>query len=227
MAVLPDGSAALNTFEARDGEEWATSTSWFAIQIVGEDGEFLQQLDEIPVEGPMQPAEEFRRYLEVAPDGSVISGHWLRYRVDRWNPETGELLSAHARDVDRFPAPVPGLRGPPNHPPRSVMTGMELDAEGRVWLTLARAAPDWRDRLEDPGGNPVPEGRGGGWRYGAGSWETVLKVLDLDSVRVLGSEVLELPGEPDLIAPGWLAVYDEEEIVPKYRMYRLRLAGLE
>ena len=48
-------------------------------------------------------------------------------------------------------------------------------------------------------------------------------MLDLDSGRVLFSGVLEVPGSPYLIAPGWLAVYD----VPKYRMYRVQLVGLD
>ncbi len=52
-------------------------------------------------------------------------------------------------------------------------------------------------------------------------------MLDLDSGRVLFSGVLEVPGSPYLIAPGWLAVYDDEEIVPKYRMYRVQLVGLD
>lgn len=227
MEILPDGSAVLNSLEARKGEPYTTAREWFAIQVVGQDGEFLQQLDPVPVVGPAHPVEEFRRHLEVAPDGSVLSAHVERYRIDRWDPETGELLSAHARDAAWFPAPDPDrMRRPPDDPPRSVVRGMEPDAEGRLWLSFFRPAADWRDRLERPGRSRSPEGGGGGWRYGPGSWESVLEVLDLDSGRVLFSGVMEVPGSPYLIAPGWLAAYDEEAIVPVYRMYRVQLVGL-
>ena len=228
LEILPGGSVALNSLDARKGEPWMTARDWFAIQVVGQDGEFLQQLDEVTVED-LAPVEEFRRHLEVAPDGSVLSAHQRRYRIDRWDPETGELLSAHARDVDWFPAPDPDRRyGPPNPPP-SLVTGMELDAEGRLWLSLARPAADWRDRLEGPGRSGNPEG-GGGWRYGPGSWQDVIEVLDLESGRVLFSEVVQSQEVRDkelrLIAPGWLARLDEDGIVPVYRMYRVQLNGL-
>lgn len=138
-------------------------------------------------------------------------------------------MSAHARDVDWFPAPDPDRRyGPPNPPP-SLVTGMELDAEGRLWISLARSAADWRDRLEGPGRSGNPEG-GGGRRYGPGSREDVIEVLDLESGRVLFSEVVKAQEVRDealhLIAPGWLARLDEDGIVPLYRMYRLQLNGL-
>lgn len=51
--------------------------------------------------------------------------------------------------------------------------------------------------------------------------------MDIESGRVLVSQVVDVPPAPRtrFFAPGWLAVYDEEEIVPKYRMYRVRLMG--
>lgn len=228
MEILRDGAVVLNSLDARKGEPWMTARDWFAIQVVGQDGEFLQQLDEVTVVD-LAPVEEFRRHLEVAPDGSVLSAHQRRYRIDRWDPETGELLSAHARAVDWFPAPHPDpMRGPPDDPPLPAVTGMQLDAEGRLWLSLDRPAPDWRDRLERSSTNP--EG-GGGWQYGPGSWQDVIEVLDLESGRVLFSEVVEVQEVRDatlrLIAPGWLARLDEEGIVPLYRMYRVQLVGLE
>ena len=69
--------------------------------------------------------------------------------------------------------------------------------------------------------------RSGGFRFGPGAWETLLEVVDLKSGRILLSQVLGLAGRPFLIAPGWLAVYDEESILPRYRTYRARLAGLD
>ena len=54
-----------------------------------------------------------------------------------------------------------------------------------------------------------------------------MEVLDLESGRVLVSQVLDLEeGWGTFFAPGWLAVYDEEGI-PQYRMWRVSVEGLE
>ena len=99
---------------------------------------------------------------------------------------------------------------------------MHLDGAGRLWLTISRPTPDWRDRLErtGPGANPE-EGR---YRYGPGSTEWVMEVLDLESGRVLVSQVLDGGGQ--FFAPGWMAVYNEEGF-PRYQMWRLKLVGLD
>ena len=104
---------------------------------------------------------------------------------------------------------------------------MHVDEAGRLWVYISRPAPDWEDRLQRTGPGAHPEE--GGWRYGRGSTEGVMEVLDLESGRVLVSQVLDsgmLGGSGRFFAPGWLAVYDEEGI-PQYRMWRVRLEGME
>ena len=176
----------------------------------------------------MNPAQDPNRFLDVAPDGSLLSLHLTSYRIDRWDPATGELLQTFERGADWFPdGRSPSHSARPGRPPPTGTSAMHVDEAGRLWVLIVRPAPDWEDRLERTPPDAHPER--GPWRYGPGSLEDVIEVLDLESGRVLFSQVLDsemLGGWAKLFAPGWLAVYDEEGI-PQYRMWRVSLAGLE
>lgn len=229
VAVLPDGSVALNYFEPRgdDRDQRSNAKSGFAVHIVAEDGRLRHALDEIPIERPFVPAEDYSRWLEAAPDGSLLVAQRRRYRIDRWDPDTGELLQTFVREVDWFPEPErTDLPREPGQPPGRAILEIRQDEQERLWVHITRPTADWRDHIVRTGRDDNPE-RSGGFRFGPGAWETLLEVVDLKSGRILLSQVLELAGRPFLIAPGWLAVYDEESILPRYRTYRARLAGLD
>ena len=229
MAMLPDGRMAINYFMSVGSlEEALSADAGFAVHILGPDGESLHSMDEIPTRSPMNPAQDPNRFLDVAPDGSLLSLHLTSYRIDRWDPATGELLQTFERGADWFPdGRSPSHSARPGRPPPTGTSAMHVDEAGRLWVLIVRPAPDWEDRLERTPPDAHPER--GPWRYGPGSLEDVIEVLDLESGRVLFSQVLDsemLGGWAKLFAPGWLAVYDEEGI-PQYRMWRLRLEGLE
>ncbi|MDE2655310.1 MAG: 6-bladed beta-propeller [Gemmatimonadota bacterium] len=228
MAMLPGGRMALNYFMSTGSlEEALSADAGLAVHILGPDGESLNSVDEIPTESPMNPAEDPSRFLDVAPDGSLLSLHLTSYRIDRWDPDTGELLQTFERGADWFPdGRSPSHSARPERPPTTGTRAMHVDEAGRVWVQIGRPAPDWEDHLvETP---PDMDPKMGPWMYGPGSTEGVIEVLDLESGRVLMSQVLDsevLGGWGKLFAPGWLAVYDEEGI-PQYRMWRVRLEGL-
>ncbi|MDE2677095.1 MAG: 6-bladed beta-propeller [Gemmatimonadota bacterium] len=228
MAMLPGGRMALNYFMSTGSlEEALAADAGFAVHILGPDGESLHSVDEIPASSPMNPAQDPSRFLDVAPDGSLLSLHLTSYRIDRWDPDTGELLQTFERGADWFPdGRSPSHSARPERPPATGTRAMHVDEAGRVWVQIGRPAPDWEDHLvETP---PDMDPKMGPWMYGPGSTEGVIEVLDLESGRVLMSQVLDsevLGGWGKLFAPGWLAVYDEEGI-PQYRMWRVRLEGL-
>ena len=229
MAALPGGALALNYFMAPGPrEEILSAESGFAVHIVGPDGETLRSMDEIPTDGPLRPTDNPYRHLEVAPDGSLLSLPLTSYRIDRWDTATGEPLQTFARGADWFPdGQSYSHAAAPGRPPPTGTRAMHVDEAGRLWVYISRPAPDWEDRLERTGRGAHPEE--GGWRYGPGSTESVTEVLDLESGRVLVSQVLDsemLGGRGRFFAPGWLAVYDEEGI-PQYQMWRVTLQGLE
>ena len=227
MAMLPDGRVALNYFMPGGSREEAFSAdAGFALHILGPDGQTLHFMDEIPTKSPLTPTEDPYRFLDVATDGSLLSLHLTSYRIDRWDPATGELLETFARGADWFPdGRSYSHAAAPARPPTTGTRAMHLDDAGRVWVYISRPAPDWEDRLERTPPDAHPEW--GPWKYGPGSSEGVIEVLDLESGRVLVSQVLDLEGGwGQFFAPGWMATYDEEGI-PQYRMWRVSLAGLE
>ena len=149
----------------------------------------------------------------------------VSYRIDRWDPATGELLQTFERAADWFPdGGSAGHSAAPGRPPATGTRAMHLDQSGRLWVYISRPAPDWEDRLERTPPDAHPEW--GPWKYGPGSSEAVIEVLDLESGRVLVSQVVDLEGDwGQFFAPGWLAVYDEE-VIPQYRMWRISLEGM-
>ena len=227
MAMLPGGRVALNYFMPRGSREEAFSAeAGFALHVLGRDGEILHSMDEIPTKSPLTPAEDPYRFLDVAPDGSLLSLHLTSYRIDRWDPATGELLQTFERAAEWFPdGRSYSHSAAPGRPPPTGTRATHLDESGRLWVHISRPAPDWEDRLERTPPDAHPEW--GPWKYGPGSSEGVIEVLDLESGRVLVSQVLDLEGDwGQFFAPGWMAVYDEEA-VPQYRMWRLSLVGAQ
>ena len=227
LAMLADGSVAVNYFMSSGSrEEVLSADAGFALHILGPDGEPLHLLDEIPTKSPLTPTEDPNRFLDVAPDGSLLSLHLTSYRIDRWDPETGELLQTFKRAADWFPdGRSAGHSAAPGRPPATGTRAMHLDESGRLWVYVSRPAPDWEDRLERTPPDAHPEW--GPWKYGPGSSEAVIEVLDLESGRVLVSQVLDLEGGwGQFFAPGWMAVYDEE-VIPQYRMWQMSLEGME
>ena len=222
MAILPDGTAALNFYVPQGGwEQRPPAQSGFVVHILGEDG---QPRVSVPGAANISDVDYIRR-LDIAPDGSLAVAGSYRYRIEHWDPATGEHLETFVRNADWWPDDNPLHPPRPDLPPMTAVNWMHVDEAGRMWVYIQRPTPDWRDHVESTG---LPE-RMGSWRYGRGATEWVIEVVDTEAGKVIASQVVDVAPAPraQFFAPGWLAVYDEEDIVPKYRMYRLRLAGLE
>lgn len=228
MAILPDGAVALNYFlAAADAGQPASANEGFAVHIIEADGEPRLSLDGIPMKDRFNPVEDADRHLQVAPDGSLLVAHRRRYRIDRRDPATGELLQTFVREADWIRDSGGNWEPPsPDRPPATTISAMHMDEAGRLWVNVSRPAPDWRDRVVRTGPDAHPEE--GQYRYGPGSTERVMEVVDLESGRVLVSQVLdsEALGWWFFFTSGWLASYSEDGY-PQYRMWRMRLEGLE
>ena len=225
MAILPDGSPVLNFGVPMGGferystlEELRAAESHTVIHVLGEDGRPRLSMDEIP----RTAAGPFFRHLEIAPDGTLLSARLMEYRIDRWDPATGEHLETFVREADWWPEDNPAPPAAPDVRPPTTMEAMHVDEAGRLWVYISRPTPDWRDHVESTG---LPEYMGS-WEYGPGAREWVVEVADLEAGRVLVSQVVDVEPRPQarFFAPGWLAVYNEDGY-PLYRMYRVRLEG--
>ncbi|MCY4573893.1 MAG: hypothetical protein OXF01_13950 [Gemmatimonadetes bacterium] len=224
MAVLPDGSTVLN-FGVPEGaserdktpQELMAAERWLTVHIMGEDGQPRLSMD---MADRTEGGEPFR-HLEIAPDGSLLSARSTEYRIDRWDPATGEHLESVLREADWWPEVNPAFSGGPDQPPPTRMEAMHVDEAGRLWLYINRPTRDWRDHVEI--GLPVE----GAFRYGPGATEWFVEVVDMEAGRVIVSQVVDVePGAARFFAPGWLAVYNEDGF-PQYRMHRVRLLELE
>lgn len=167
MAMFPDGSLAMNIDVPRGGyshyrtmEELRAAESWTVVHILGEDGQIRFSMDETRRNERGTPF----RHLEIAPDGSLLSARQLEYRIDRWDPATGELLETFVRGAGWWPGDNPNRAPRPDMPPVTSVDDMQVDEAGRMWLYINRPAPDWRDHLERT--QPNPEWPQGGYRYG-------------------------------------------------------------
>jgi len=220
MAVLPDGSAVMNFFEPQGGwEQRETAETWSVVHVLGEDGQ-----PRVSIPGaPMGSHASLIRHLGIAPDGSLAVAESMRYRIERWDPATGKPLETIVRDAEWWPADNPLHAPRPELPPMTAVNWMNVDEAGRLWLYIQRPTPDWRDHVESTG---LPEHMGS-WDYGPAATEWLIEVVDIEAGKVIASQVVDVAPAPraQFFAPGWLAVYDEGDIVPKYRMYRLRLTG--
>ncbi len=150
MAILPDGAVALNYFlAATDAGQPADTNEGFAVHIIEADGEPRLSLDGIPMKDRFDPVEDADRHLQVAPDGSLLVAHRRRYRIDRWDPATGELLRTFVREADWVRDSGGSSEPPsPSRPPATTISAMHMDDAGRLWLNVSRPAPDWRDRVQ-------------------------------------------------------------------------------
>ena len=227
MATLPNGATVLNFARPAGGyeqyetlDELRAAARWRFIHILGEDGQPRVSMDGAPGD---QLGTGFR-HLDVAPDGSLLSAPALEYRIDRWDPEAGDHLGTFLRDADWWPEDSPAPPPGPAVRPPTTMEAMHMDEAGRLWVYVSRPTTDWRDHVERTG---LSEHMGE-WRYGPGATEWVVEVVDLEARKVVASQVVDVAPRPfaRFFAPGWLAVYDDERIVPMYRMYRMRLVGL-
>lgn len=104
----------------------------------------------------------------------------------------GAVLHRHERTVDWFPPNVP-ISGAFNavRPPARI-ADLSVGADGRIWVLIRRAHPDWKPTAP-AGGPPVAPISPRGLPSASSSnalFEVVLEVIDPDSGRLLASHVL-------------------------------------
>ena len=158
MAILPDGAVALNYFlAATDAGQPADTNEGFAVHIIEADGEPRLSLDGIPMKDRFDPVEDADRHLQVAPDGSLLVAHRRRYRIDRWDPATGELLRTFVREADWVRDRATASPGPARA--ASWATAYGADARSRWPRRKSRRRSCCRLPLAGRGISPCPAPR--------------------------------------------------------------------
>lgn len=158
----------------------------------------------------------------VSRPGTVWWGWNATADVQEWSAE-GEFLRYVEGELPWFPeiTEMPDLS---REPPATLLTGLALDADDNLWVTLRTADPAWDDvpleRLRV--GYAVPEGREDEY------YDTRLDVFSLRERRHLGRYVwdsadgrlLDRGGEPAVYVPEY-----DNAMVPQVVVYRAGSRG--
>lgn len=189
MAVLGDSGYVANMMV------FTRDRMGYVLHHLDANGKVLQSFDEPggPVRG-MGIAE--MRWLRAGSDGTVWSVPVTRYRVDQWDPASGERLQSFERRADWFPDHE-GSSGPrhPDRPPAPVVIGVDVDPSGHVWVMTSVAVADrWAESLIEAGERAhaeMPE-------YELPSdrsivFDTVVEVIDPATGRVVAARTFDEP----------------------------------
>jgi hypothetical protein len=151
--------------------------------------------------------------------------HGKSYEVSLVDRE-GRVLQRFARTVDWFPPNEP-IRGALNavRPPARI-SDLRVGPDGRVWVLIRRAHPDWRATAPASGPQLVPM-RGSGAPSAASFnalFESVLEVLDPASGDLLASIVLPGSYRRFVDARHLAEVVDDDDGHITVRVWKLELA---
>lgn len=156
-----------------------------------------------------------RRRIAPSADGGSWAAHAFNYDIEYHDPD-GHLVTALRRRPTWFPevrsVPYRPLE-PSDDPPYAMVTGIQEDLDGYLWVLSWVAATDWLDALarQHPR-SPTT----------TGFWDTVIEVVDPSTERVVTRTMV-----PDR-ALGFSGrrtfyTYNDEGVFPRIDVWRLRL----
>ena len=161
----------------------------YALHLFDGQGMVVNSFDEIPggyglagaVPGP------YRR-LAVSQDGGVWSAPESEYRIDLWDPGTGDRRRSLVREADWFPAHDGTWSLTPDQPRPPRIGGVREDDRGWLWVLIHVASEHWRECLEEtPSGAPAQVGEYR-WREHCRGHDSRLEVLDPDTGRIMAAQ---------------------------------------
>jgi hypothetical protein len=134
---------------------------------------------------------EFKRWriLPKRPKEEFWAAHLSRYRLEKWSLD-GDTLQSLDRVVEWFfpHDGYPGQRRMDEGPPVSSIRAIHEDPEGRVWVAIQVADPQWESAFGP--GRGYYQGRERVTEYNL-YYDTVIEVIDPQRNRVLASGRLD------------------------------------
>jgi len=122
-----------------------------------------------------------RRNLSYSPSSGLWTSEIHRYRLERWDPESGELLDRVDRVAPWLPAMEPPFRldVEGGDPPKGGLVGIHIDQDELAWVMLRVPDQSWRRGI---GEGSDPYGRPSVVLTDANLvWDTVVEVVDLQA----------------------------------------------
>lgn len=148
----------------------------------------------------------------------VWSGRQVEYTIDRINTETGRITQVIRRTAPWFPSRMRPQVGPEVTKPEPMVTDLQEDEAGRLWVLLAIPDREWRKSHVSPS-----PGAGHGtvtdWQ---GFYDTRIEVLDPERGRLIAS--LRIPEYVERFSgPREIGRVLTENGVPRFLRWRLAL----
>lgn len=122
-----------------------------------------------------------RRRLSYSQEHGLWTSETHRYRLERWDPQTGAVLDRVQRDAGWLP-----FMEPPNRldiegdtPPNGGVAGLFVDRDNLAWVMLRIPDQSWQEGIgagKDPYGRPTTVLTDANL-----VWNTVIEVVDLDA----------------------------------------------
>lgn len=179
-AVLPLGFVSRAVFTSADGMLPPSLRAWDGTVIArfGLSG----KVEDIDAEmGPLRPVDASRAWKA---DGKSYVVSLL--------DSAGAVLRRHERVLDWFPPNEPYRGSFEAARPPARISDLQVGADGRLWVLIRRAHPDWKPTAPATGpsvavrqANPLPSAES----FNA-LFEVVLEVLDPDTGALLASRIL-------------------------------------
>lgn len=171
--------------------------------------------------GEFRPGQARPVKMALATSERVWASQSHKYSPKLWHVFEGHKLREIEREVDWFP-PSSAAQGPSvDEPPPPRLTSLAVDGQGRLWTKVSVADPLWEGAVE-----PSKDGR----HIDVTDWkrytDTVVEVLDSKTGRALARFKFEsgfsfIDMEEGLVGENYL----DRSLVPRYRIYRLKLVS--
>lgn len=121
------------------------------------------------------------RSLAKAGDQGIWAAPYNEYKVEAWDPATGELTTSLERSVEWFPPWHFARSLSLDSPPQPVLRGIWQDDKGLLWVLVAVAAEGWRDAIHMTSGGDLALHDSERYR------DTIIEVLDPNTQTLLVS----------------------------------------
>lgn len=159
----------------------------YVLHLFDAEGGAMRSFDELPGAygvpgGPIAPKD---RWLATDRAGRVWSARRQEYRIDLWNPWTGIRELSLVRMADWFPARLDAAEAEPwgpDTPGQPWVSDIAADADGRLWLAVSVASPEWAECFGES-----PESGAAEYIEGCVLFDTLVEVIDPVAGRVLAS----------------------------------------
>lgn len=156
--------------------------------FVDADARVVRSLGMLPAAPGSMPASTSSHFLAATADGGFWAAWTYGYNLYNWSGQ-GTLLRTLQRRPSWFPSEAPSRIGSATRPPDAFVRGVEMDADGLLWVFVQTPADTWREGWPQiqPGQREVSSRS---FQFEK-MWDTTIEVIDPVAGRVVARQLIE------------------------------------